>query len=475
MRSRFLLVFAATSVTISIAPDSMRAQGASAAGSPAAAPAPIPDSAIRSILQKSVGARQTAGIVVGLSEKGKSRFISAGSFNGPGTPAVDENTLFEIGSITKVFTGTLLAMAVEKGEVKLDDPVSKYLPDSVRVPSRNGKLITLLDLATQTSGLPRMPSNFQPADNLNPFADYDARRMYAFLSGHTLARDPGQQYEYSNLGMGLLGFVLARRAGMSYEALVTKRILEPLGMRDTRITLTPALAPRFAAGHTATLEPQKPWDFDALAGAGALRSTARDMLRFIVASMQPAHTPLAAAAPLAQESRRPSGSPGLSLGLAWHIIDRNGQRYVWHNGQTGGFHSFTGFNAATGSAVIVLSNSPSNIDDIGMHLLDPSVPIQEPVAATVHTEIKVDPATLDRFVGEYQAAPGFSLVITKESNSLWAQATGQSKFPIYAEAPERFFFKVVDATLTFGMDSSGTVTVLTLTQGGQKIPAKKIH
>ena len=120
--------------------------------------------------------------------------------SGTGRP-LDGNTVFEIGSISKVFTALVLADMVRKGELALEDPVAKYLPDTVKVPARNGRQITLLDLATQSSGLPRMPTNFTPKDPANPYADYTIRQLYDFLSGYQLPRDPGERYEYSNLGL----------------------------------------------------------------------------------------------------------------------------------------------------------------------------------------------------------------------------------------------------------------------------------
>ena len=167
---------------------------------------------------------------------------------------------------------------VARGEVALEDPVGRYLPPEGHLPSRNGKEITLLDLATHSSGLPRFPANMNPADNANPFADYTEEQLYAFLSGYVLPRNPGEQYEYSNLGMALLGHALARRSGKPYEALVVDRVLTPLKMRDTRISLTPALQRRFTPGHDASLALQKAWDLPTLAGSGAFRSTARDMV-----------------------------------------------------------------------------------------------------------------------------------------------------------------------------------------------------
>jgi CubicO group peptidase (beta-lactamase class C family) len=209
-----------------------------------------PDSAIRSIMAARVGGGGSAGIVIGLLEPdGRTRFLAAGSA-GPGR-SLDAESVFEIGSITKVFTGTLLSDMVRQGEVALADPVSKHLPASVQVPSRNGKDITLEHLALQNSGLPRLPANIRISNMGNPYAEYSVEQLYAFLGSYQLPRDPGESYEYSNVAVGLLGHMLARHAGISYEALVQQRILQPLGMTSTAITLTPAMAARMVAGHNA--------------------------------------------------------------------------------------------------------------------------------------------------------------------------------------------------------------------------------
>src|SRR5687767_11534886 len=188
-------------------------------------PALPPDSTVRAVLLPRVASfpdtgRHGTGIVIGLLDAtGTRRIIAAGA---------DSAGVFEIGSITKVFTTSLLQDMVDRGEVRLGDAVSQYLPKSVKVPARGGHEITLLDLATQSSGLPRMPKNFTPRDSMNPYADYSVQQLYTFLSGYELTRDPGAEYEYSNLGMGLLGHALALKGRASYEELLRRRILAPL-------------------------------------------------------------------------------------------------------------------------------------------------------------------------------------------------------------------------------------------------------
>jgi CubicO group peptidase (beta-lactamase class C family) len=190
---------------------------------------------IRDILQDRIdNARQSVGLVASVFDSGRQKIATYGHCGAPNDRPLDGDTVFEIGSITKVFTALLLTEMVKRGEVALDDPVSKYLPDHASMPARDGKQITLLDLATYTSGLPRNPDGI-PNFGDNPYASYRVEQLYAFLSNHALRFDPGTHYEYSNLGFGLLGHVLALQANASYEDLVVSRICAPLGLEDTRI------------------------------------------------------------------------------------------------------------------------------------------------------------------------------------------------------------------------------------------------
>ena len=335
-----------------------------------------PDSSLRNTLQQLVQAGRTAGVVVGLLEADGTRRIVAAGSPGPGAPPLDGESVFEIGSITKTFTGTLLADMVRRGEVSLTDPVGALLPATVRVPERNGKTITLLDLTTHHSGLPRMPFNFAPADATNPYADYSEQQLYDFLSTFVLPRDPGAAGLYSNVGAGLLGHALARRAGTSYEALVTSRILLPLGMRHSGITLTPWMREHLARGHSARGDTVPLWDLPTLAGAGALRATTDDMLRYAAAAVAATDTGIVAALQEALTPRRAFGTSGDSIGLGWITSRRGERRIIWHNGGTGGYRTFLGIDRAARRAVVVLTNTGgTGLDDLGFHLLDPTVPL----------------------------------------------------------------------------------------------------
>ena len=272
-------------------------------------PLPVPGTdEIREILVKRIDQqKQAVGIVVGVIEPNGRRVVAYGNLANGDPRTLDGDTIFEIGSVTKVFTSLLLADMVNRKEVALDDPAAKYLPENVRMPERSGKSITLLDLSTHSSGLPPLPSNLKPKDPRNPYADYSVDDLYQFLSGYTLPRDPGSEFEYSNLGAGLLGHLLARRAGTDYESLIRTRITQPLGMPDTGITLSSSMKQRMATGHNAMLAPVANWDLPTLAGAGALRSSANDMLTFLEAFLGYKESPLAPAMKAMLEVRRPAG------------------------------------------------------------------------------------------------------------------------------------------------------------------------
>lgn len=328
----------------------------------------ISDEAKESIKER-IRNGESVGIVVGfIDPQGNREYFSYGTLTKNGDEPVDENSVYEIGSITKVFTCIALADMVLKGELSLDDPAETYLPETVKMPSRNGNKITLGHLAANNSGLPRMPYNFRPKDPNNPYADYTVENMYNFLSAYTLQRNAGETYEYSNLGMGLLGHILSLKAGLDYEQLIVERICHVLGMEDTGITTTADMKERLAKGHNPVGEVPD-WDIPTLAGAGALRSTASDILTFLGANMGIKRSRLLPAMDMTHEPRMDAGKT-MSVGLGWHIRGNGKTQIVWHNGGTGGYRSFCGFIKDKKIGVVVLSNMNISADDIGFHLLD---------------------------------------------------------------------------------------------------------
>jgi serine-type D-Ala-D-Ala carboxypeptidase/endopeptidase len=442
---------------------------------------PVPsDAEIRKILVDRIDVqKQSVGIVVGVIEPSGRRVVSYGHLAKDDPRPLNGDTIFEIGSITKVFTSLLLADAIERGEVALTDPVAKFLPAKVRMPERGGRAITLQDLATHTSGLPRMPTNFAPKDPANPYADYSFENLYAFLANYRLTRDIGAEYEYSNLGGGLLGHALTLRAhATDYEALVRARVTTPLGMTSTTITLSPEMKSRLAAGHGPMMQPAANWDLPALAGAGALRSTTNDLLTFLAANLGYIKTPLAPAMATMLTVRRPTGAPNLAVALGWHVLTSSGKDLIWHNGGTAGYRTFIGFDPQLRAGVVVLSNAGTvaGPDDIGRHLLDASLPLLPPQAPPkTHTEIAADPQVLEKYVGRYQLAPSAIFTITRDGGRLFEQLTGQSRFEVFPESEKDFFLKLVDAQISFETDSGGKAVALVLHQHGMDQRARRIE
>lgn len=427
---------------------------------------------IRSILVDRVDvSRKAVGMVVATVGPEGRQFVAHGRTSHDGPP-VDGNTIFEIGSVTKVFTALLLADMVERGEVRLDTPVAQLLgPDAV-VPSRNGRQITLQDLAMHVSGLPRLPSNFAPADSANPYADYNATRLQEFLTTHVLQRDPGEKYEYSNLGAGLLGHALARKAGMRYEELLRRRVFQPLGMTSTAITLSPEHRRRVATPHNPGRTAVPAWDFDALAGAGAIRSTASDLLTFLEAAMGVRRTPLAPAFRRLRSVQRPTGDGFTDIELGWHVWKRDGVEVVWHNGGTYGFRSFMGFDPARKFAGVVLCNTMFDNDDLGRYLFNDRWSVQRFGPPRQRIAVAVDPKLLAEYAGEYRFTPQFSMRIISEEGKLYVQPTGEPRHEAFAESPTAFFLKVADAQFTFVRDASGKITKLVWRQGGESEAAR---
>jgi CubicO group peptidase (beta-lactamase class C family) len=313
------------------------------------------------------------GLVIGCLAGNEQRVAGYGHVRTDAQDTPDGGTIFEIGSVTKVFTGLLLADLAEQGLVGLDDPLSHYLPAWVRVPTFGGQQITLADLASHAGGLRRDPAGTLRrwlGDRHNPNAGLSVEELYTGLARTRLRRRPGQRVRYSNLGAGLLGDALTRAAGQSYEELVSERICLPLGMRDTVVSPTGEQAPRLAAGHTRRGRSAAPLEIPALVGAGALRSTAADMLGFLRANLDPADTPLASQIERTQLPRL-RVAKHTEIGLGWLIARLPGVAgpMLWHNGGTAGFRSFVGAIKGTGAAVVVLSNTARSVDRLGLRLL----------------------------------------------------------------------------------------------------------
>lgn len=307
------------------------------------------------------------GVAVGLLDAGQHDFAGFGVTRSGGEPP-DQRTSFQIGSVTKVFTALLLADAVHRGEVTLDQPVTSLFPDAASHPA--GRPVQLADLATHTSGLPRLPPGLRRLAFRNrhdPYALFTLAHLEAALS-RSPKRPAGGKPRYSNFGAGVLGEALARATGTPYPQLIHERISAPLGLVDT---FEAGNGKNAAVGHTPRGRETGDWHLPALAGAGALRSSVRDLLTLLRAHLVPDSTPLEVAVRGVLAVRARIGGP-LAVGLGWHLVERrDGARWWWHNGGTGGFRSFVGFDPEAMRGVAVLANDARSVDRIGQLLLDP--------------------------------------------------------------------------------------------------------
>jgi CubicO group peptidase (beta-lactamase class C family) len=426
---------------------------------------------VKRLVEPLVESGTIVGCVVGITDNGKQETYGFGEIHRGQADKPNGDTIYEIGSITKAFTGTLLGDLVVRGLIDLDAPLQDFLPTDVKLQPFQGHTIKLVDVASQSSGLPRLPTNIKPKDPKNPYVDYPRERMFEFLKDYQVTRAPGE-YEYSNLGMGLLGCILTEKSGKkSYEELVVERVCDPLRMFDTRITLSDDQRKRFAPPYSAELKEEHTWEFDAFAGAGALRSTTNDMLKFAEAALSGDDRPVAKAI---HEAWKPHfGKPGdIRVGLGWHLA-RDGETWL-HSGQTAGYSSALYVYPPKKMAVVVLCNTATENATILTEKLLLAALGAKPDPIELRKTVDVAPAALKSYEGTYVLSLFFAITITVENGKLMAQATNQEKAQIFPESDTNFFYKVVNAQITFEKDKDGKVAKLVLHQNGRDMPGIKV-
>jgi len=321
------------------------------------------DKEVDSAVQSYISLKATAGLSIGILKNGKTFFYGYGETARGNQQLPNEHTLFEIGSLTKTFTSILLADAVNNGKVRLEDPVNRYLPDSITLLQFGGIPVTLKTLANHSSGIPRMPSNFHSADNENPYKEYDRNDLFSFYKSFTPVRKPGEKYEYSNLAVGTLGVILEDVNHSSYEKLLAGTICKPLHMLETKVQLLATDTLRFAKGYKEDGSFSSQWDFKALGAAGCIRSTCSDLIKFAKANLGDAPPALNKDIRLTHLVTFTENKT--KVGLAWHIIQPGTDEVIFHNGQTGGYHSYFAVNPDKKFAVVILSNCAIGTEEIG--------------------------------------------------------------------------------------------------------------
>ena len=453
------------------------------------------DAQVKDILAQRIDVdQQSVGLAAVIVNGDQVRIVTHGFQALDKSNPITADTLFEIGSITKTFTALLLADMVVKGELKLDDPVEKWLPQGISVGLNGLKLrdhtgapIRLVDLATHRSGLARLPDNMPNGTRADPYVDYREQQLLAYLKSREalVETDAGKTtkkrdevYAYSNLGFGLLGYVLARAANMPYDELLQKRVLTPLGLTSTYLDTPRGEFARFSDGHYlengTTLKQAEHWRFDVIAPAGALRMSARDMGRYAQAACGAIDTPLKAAFTLAQKRYGDGMGPINPQGLAWVLASINDRAIVTHDGGTGGFSSTLWIEPTRKSALAVLSNAARPVTDIGLHLLEPSIPLAN-LAQMRANAIAVDAKSLEQFVGTYALSPTFNVTVRTRDGKLFAQATGQGEFELFAKSATVFFARITPLEVAFEEIKDGKAQRFQLTQGGSTRPAQRVE
>lgn len=422
-----------------------------------------------SLLDRAASRLEAGGVIAAEAGPDGVRTFSAGH-PAPRADIPPEKVIFEIGSITKVFTSLLLAQAVVEHKVSLDDPISRYLPPSLAMDPATAA-ITLEQLATHTSGLPRMPDNFSPKDRLDPFADYGVENLYAYLRAYRPKAPPPHPGDYSNLGVGLLGHILELVYQKPYADLIAAKITQPLGLPDTVVNLNAEQQGRFAVPHSGS-RAVKPWHLSALAGAGALHSTAADLVHFAQILMTPQQNPLREAWEIARQPRHDFS--GDKIGLNVMIHRRNGETVYWHGGGTGGFRSYLEWSAQSGRHVLVILLNNDAIEGEALASALYEAKPDNPAERAGRVEAPLPAGKAAEYIGVYELNPmaRFTL-ITDASGRLQARLTGQPFFPLFNAGNDRFFLRIVQAELQFGRSPEGRVTSVTLFQNGREIRAQR--
>lgn len=380
----------------------------------------------------------------------------------------NKNTIYEIGSVSKTFTSLILARMVQQGLVSLDTPIDAILPDSVRIEPYDSTGITLLNLATHTSGLPRLPTNFEPKNTANPYASYTIEKLYQFLDNYQISRKPGSKVAYSNVGVGLLGHLLVLKSGMTYKQLLHHYISKPLNMTSTYIEVSERKQSRFAAPYHAGTNAHR-WELPpAFVAAGGVRSTVSDLVTYLKAQMGFIDTNFDDAIAMTHEIYFNKSINNLdATALAWFYATKH-DTLIFHGGATGGYRAFIGWNSEAHRGAVILASGATTIADIGMHLLDKRYKLSE-----IQKAVQVDAAVLSSYTGFYKITPLFGIKVFMKDGHLMAEATGQKSFHIYPESETRFFYKAVKAEIEFIKNKEGEVTKLKLYQAGRVLTGIK--
>jgi D-alanyl-D-alanine-carboxypeptidase/D-alanyl-D-alanine-endopeptidase len=424
---------------------------------------------IKSNIKERIDKKFSVGTVAVFIENGKEEYFCYGHSDTDSKRRINEKSVFEIGSVSKTFTALLLADLVQRGKIKLEDPIDQYFPDSISIPDYYGRKITFADLATHTSGLPREPINFSPSNLDDPYQDHDVEKLYSGLKQYRLKRG-ANKYEYSNLGIELLGQSLALISGKSFEKMLQEVICNPLRMDQTGTTNN---SPYLTTGHMGTI-PVAHWNLNALNPAGGIRSSGSDLVKYVKTQMGQLNADLYSAMALTQQPRSVIWK-NTKIGLIWNITYTNDDQIISHSGATGGYRTFIGFSKKTNKAIILLNNSGRQQDDLGIYYFDQSKEI-----TAVKKPIYLSRHDLESNLGKYKlinkenaVLPNQEFEITIETNQLLIKGTGMPNFHFLPESQSSFFSKETEATIKFFKNQSGIVDKMVISHPGITLVAAR--
>ncbi len=383
-------------------------------------------------------------IVVGVFDKGRSNFYTQGWQNKAEKIPVSTDSVYEIGSITKTYTSLLLAIMSEKHGFNINDTVQSHWPKLFKLEDQKNQAITFKHLATHTSGLPRLPGNLNLFSN-DPYADYGRNEM---IKGVIDAQPKiaGSKYNYSNFGAGLLGESMAVIGKESYNELIIKHILEPLNLTGTYMTLDTVPKTHLVQGYAGN-STTNAWRFQALAGAGSIRSSIKDLLAYGVAYLGPNDNHLADAMKLATSVQYHTDE--VKMGLGWHFSHSG---HLWHNGATGGFSSILIINPNQQKVVAAITNdsisTDTNIEDIAMHLMDSSMPMRD-----FDFPVEIGGIDLQDYTGDFERAENQQKIqISIQSDQLIFDAKNLKDQPLIYIGEDEFKFNLVKIKVKFIRD-----------------------
>jgi len=420
------------------------------------------------------------GIVAGLTDAKGQNIVVAGQNDRSDPRLLDGNSVFEIGSVGKVFTALLLSDMVLRGEILLEAPVAHYLPTNTHLPERNGRAITIVDLATHMSGLPFMPDPPKVQGGNAPA--YTETDIYRFLTAYKLTRNPGSDWDYSNLGYWLLGEALATRGGMSFVTLLHERVLRPLNMTDSGFELTPRMKANLAIGHDASLQRAQSMStvpiYNLMPATGVgFYSTANDLLTFLSAAMGQRSSPLSSAFKLEIDTKKLIPHSTNVQALGWTLVMPGTEQLVFRDGGTLGFASCVAWRPHLSAGIVVLANCVGDVGDIAQHILAPEIPLKKPVV-NLHREITLDRRVLSRYSGHYLAAGEGVFTIAFEGDHLTFESPpewGLPKLRIRAETDKKFFASELPLRVEFQGEADRPADSITVfpPRGQKGIVAKR--